>query len=463
MALRGIDVSACQSGIDLSKVDCDFVIAKTTGGTSYASPSFRAQADQALKLGRRLGAYHFAGDGSKGTAAQEAANFLKAFEPYKGKAVPILDWESDAVSWPTSWALEWLETVERATGSTPWFYCYSNAVNSHDYSKLAKYPLWIAAYYAGYQKMGWQSAPPLIGGTGNWKNAACYQYTSSGQVGYNGNLDLSIFYGTAKDWDGYVRKEKAMPSLKKFVERMDYYCRVASVGYDQYNRWDVRDGGETDCSALVIWCLNEAGFDTGEAPKLKGSNPTNGASYTGNMSAYLTARGWKRLPFKVADAKAGDILLNDAHHVAAVIKGSGALATIAQASIDERGQATGGLAGDQGDETNERPIYDYPWSCILRWTGTNDIELEEIKMTLKEIQSAIWGYKGAWKNWTGKSVKNDADANQLLNQAARTWSYRNPKCEEVDAYQILRDIRDGVVRIEDAIEGLEDKLDGALK
>lgn len=146
-----------------------------------------------------------------------------------------------------------------------------------------------------------------------------------------------------------------MGSIKKFCERMDYYCRVASVGYDQYQRWDVFDGGETDCSALVIHCLREAGYDTGAA------------SYTGNMSPELTARGFKRLPANIGDARPGDILLNDVNHVAAVISGYGWGATIAQASIDENGNIAGGQAGDQtGLETNERGIYSYPWDCILR-------------------------------------------------------------------------------------------------
>lgn len=160
-----------------------------------------------------------------------------------------------------------------------------------------------------------------------------------------------------------------MASLARFCERMDYYCRVASVGYDQWERWNVYDGGETDCSALVVSCLREAGFDTGDA------------SYTGNMSDNLTARGWARLAPDLSTCQPGDILLNDYSHVAAVISGYGWGATVAQASIDENGGIHGGQAGDQtGYETNERGMYDYPWDCILRWTGADDYESEEDDM-----------------------------------------------------------------------------------
>lgn len=150
-------------------------------------------------------------------------------------------------------------------------------------------------------------------------------------------------------------------SLSKFVEYMRMACEDWSLGYDQGGRWNIRDGGECDCSSLVIWALRQAGFDTGSA------------SYTGDMSDELTDRGWQRIPFTgVSQVRTGDILLNDVHHVCAVIAGSGSTATIAQASIDERGCATGGLPGDQtGSETNTRQVYVYRWGwdCILRYDG----------------------------------------------------------------------------------------------
>lgn len=152
-----------------------------------------------------------------------------------------------------------------------------------------------------------------------------------------------------------------MPSISKAIAAMDKACRIWSVGYDQSNRWDIRDGGETDCSALVIWALKQGGFDTG------------GATYTGNLSYNLTCRGWLRLPANLGILQPGDILLNDTHHVCMVISGHGHSAIIAQASIDERGRASGGRAGDQtGYETNERRVYSYRhgWNCILRYRDT---------------------------------------------------------------------------------------------
>lgn len=152
-----------------------------------------------------------------------------------------------------------------------------------------------------------------------------------------------------------------MASIAAFCEAMRMACEDWSLGYDQSNRWDIRDGGECDCSSLVIWALRRAGYDTG------------GATYTGNLSAELTTRGWRRLPFSVDAVRPGDILLNDQNHVCAVIAGSGRTATIAQASIDERGRISGGTSGDQGGETNTRRVYVYAygWDCILRHSGAD--------------------------------------------------------------------------------------------
>lgn len=172
-----------------------------------------------------------------------------------------------------------------------------------------------------------------------------------------------------------------MPNLSQAIAAMDKACRIWSLGYDQGNRWDIRNGGECDCSSLVIWALRQGGFATG------------GASYTGNLSANLTRHGWKRLPPDLDTLQAGDILLNDSHHVCMVVRGHGTSAIIAQASIDERGKASGGRAGDQtGGETNERRVYVYRhgWNCILRYTGAQTAP-KPSPSTGKIAEDGYWG------------------------------------------------------------------------
>lgn len=140
-----------------------------------------------------------------------------------------------------------------------------------------------------------------------------------------------------------------MADLAKAIQNMIDMCNDDSHGYDQGNRW----GPDYDCSSAIITALRDAGFDTG------------GASYTGNMSSELCARGWERLSLGV-DKEAGDILLNDANHVALYV-GDGQLAEF---SSNEFGGITGGQSGDQtGGESSVHGFYDFPWDCVLRWPG----------------------------------------------------------------------------------------------
>lgn len=148
-------------------------------------------------------------------------------------------------------------------------------------------------------------------------------------------------------------------SIKKLCDLMRYWCDEGNLGYDQSNRWDIRYGGEADCSSLVYWCLWEAGFLTRPA------NYQSVTLYTGTLSRDLLATGeWERLPVD-GNPQAGDVLLHDEKHVAVFLGDC-----MAYASIDENGNARGGKSGDQtGRETLTRSYYNYPWKAYLRYKG----------------------------------------------------------------------------------------------
>ena len=152
-------------------------------------------------------------------------------------------------------------------------------------------------------------------------------------------------------------------AVQDAVNLIKMACTEWSLGYDQWNRLDFRDGGETDCSALVILTCEQAGL-------LPGNNirKSIGATYTGNMRANFQARGWQVLPdLPVSQLQQGDVLLNDGHHTAMYV----ASGNIAYASHDEHGHIVGGASGDQtGHETLVARYYDFPWSCVLRSGGT---------------------------------------------------------------------------------------------
>ena len=206
MSMNGIDISNHQKGLDISKVPCDFVIMKATEGTTFVDKYCDGFYQQAKKLGKKLGVYHFASGKSSGTA--EADFFLKNIAGYIGEAILVLDWEGNAVNRGVGYAKEFLDRVYAKTGVRPLLYSYNNCINAYDWSSVAKadYGLWNAGYYAGYQTMGYNPIAPIKGGLGAWGSCAMYQYTSSGRLpGWSGNLDLDVFYGDAKAWDAYAK------------------------------------------------------------------------------------------------------------------------------------------------------------------------------------------------------------------------------------------------------------------
>lgn len=201
--LRAVDISSWQAGIDVAGLDCDIVIIKATGGTSYEMPYFREWAREVLGSGKKLGFYHYAMEyGSYNAPQDEARYFLDRVSQFQGLFVPILDFEADAQSLPVSWAREWLDIVAGETGAKPFFYAYASYLNSSDHSELTSYPLWMASYLNKYQGADWVDDPDNIWPTGDWPDMAMYQYTSTGDIwGYDGPLDLSVFYGDSNDWD----------------------------------------------------------------------------------------------------------------------------------------------------------------------------------------------------------------------------------------------------------------------
>ena len=206
MSLKGIDISNHQRGLDLSKIDCDFVIIKATEGKSYVDKSCDGFFQQALSLGKKLGVYHFANN-SDNTAQQEADWFIQNTRGYIGKAIPVLDWE-DNVTDNVPWALEWLQRVEQAYGCKPLIYMSESVVNRHDWSPVANanYGIWVAKYRDNLPDYNYDmSKAGNMPSIKYWSTMALWQWTSTGRLnGWNGNLDCNVFYGDAAAWDKYV-------------------------------------------------------------------------------------------------------------------------------------------------------------------------------------------------------------------------------------------------------------------
>lgn len=130
--------------------------------------------------------------------------------------------------------------------------------------------------------------------------------------------------------------------VQKMIDLWIWYCSVANLGYDQWNRWDFPEYGDTeyagecDCSSLMYHCAVEAGFNL----------PTSGTRYTGTMKRDFINAGFKWLDVsREQDMPVGAIAWKSTH------TGGWTGHKICEAYSDERGGSHSGQDGDQANET----------------------------------------------------------------------------------------------------------------
>lgn len=215
MALKGIDISKWQTGIDLSKVDCDFVIVKATEGIGYVDRKCDSFYQQAKRLGKKLGFYHFARP--RNDAVREAQYFYNNTKNYFGEAIPILDWEAENKS-DVAWAKRWLDEVYRLSGVKPLIYMSESVANAYNWSSVANadYGLWVAKYRDNNPDYNYNMANAGTRPRVKWWKFYCmWQWTSAGRLnGYSGNLDCNVFYGDGTTWDKYAGKSGTTQPVK---------------------------------------------------------------------------------------------------------------------------------------------------------------------------------------------------------------------------------------------------------
>lgn len=164
-----------------------------------------------------------------------------------------------------------------------------------------------------------------------------------------------------------------MSAIEKAAAQMEAWAVDNSHGYDQTYRWGEK--GDFDCSAAIIQAWEQAGVPV----------KSNGATYTGNMYPVFMATGFEDVTASVtlangAGLQRGDVLLNHVNHTAMYVGGG----KTAEASINEMGTTTGGTPGDQTDKEFLLRLYrNYPWDCVLRFTG-KETEIGSSEGTLKK-------------------------------------------------------------------------------
>lgn len=209
MSLKGIDISNWQAGINLSAIagQVDFIIVKATEGVGFVDKSCDAFFQEAKRLGKKLGFYHFA---RTNNAIAEADFFYNNTKNYFGQAIPILDWEVDD---SVAWVNKFVNRIHELSGVWPWVYANpwrfnQGVVNTNCGRWVAGYPYAITDINYGLNyKL--PSSYRVNGVTCAW------QFTSSCRLsGYSGNLDANVFYGDEAAWDAYcgIKHEPEQPS-----------------------------------------------------------------------------------------------------------------------------------------------------------------------------------------------------------------------------------------------------------
>lgn len=245
MTLRIIDVSSAQGLIKIAPIDCDGVIVKATGGDNYVNDCCDFVMQQCYKLNRASGFYHYAHEfGNINDPIKEADYFISNTSNYFGKSIPFLDYEvaingNSYNSEDVEWCRKWLQHVKDRTGVTPLLYISKSLISATDWTPVTNIGVagWVAQYadnnYTGWQTDPWTDNKPFAP-----FNVVLYQYTSHGRInGYNGDLDLSIFYGDRNAWNKYatvnkpVNPESIKPtSIEKSTDYLTLFAKDVIAG-----------------------------------------------------------------------------------------------------------------------------------------------------------------------------------------------------------------------------------------
>ena len=199
-ALHGIDIASWQQGISDATVNhAEVVIIKVTEGTSYVNPAARSQFDQAVRLGKKVGVYHF----YNGANPRAQAEFFAAQTARLGTPdFFVLDFEKSEHIHDTAAAYSFMRRLDELVHEPVWFYTYANPLAAYGFTEIrdAGYPLWLAGYPGGEDlSNGFSKTRTLAQGWGmygvsaKWRIAG-WQYAETGRLpGWNGSLDFNLF------------------------------------------------------------------------------------------------------------------------------------------------------------------------------------------------------------------------------------------------------------------------------
>ncbi len=205
MTLQAIDVSSNNGCIDVSRVTAPIIISKLTGGTDYYFKN--NQVLEFLKAGKLVGVYHYEDEYNIHIKIEEQAQyFYKYYKDFKGKVLPILDYEVPIndkffTIHDINRIERFMKEFKRLSGVNCVLYCSKSLIlNNYISDYLKKNNMLWFAQYADNKPTGYQSNPWTDSHNVDM-NVVGQQYTSTGYVnGVHGACDLSIFYISRDNW-----------------------------------------------------------------------------------------------------------------------------------------------------------------------------------------------------------------------------------------------------------------------
>ena len=184
---HGIDVSSHQKDINWTKVGTDsnikFVYIKATEGSTYVSPHYNVNVQQARQQGILVGSYHYLR--STSSIQSQYRSFIKTAAIATQDLIPMIDVEKRG-SWSRKQLIDSLHLlaslIERHYGVRPMIYSTMSFYNRNLSPYFNEYPLYIGRYSKKTPEITWNGRYTI------------WQYTETGQVnGISTKVDLCRF------------------------------------------------------------------------------------------------------------------------------------------------------------------------------------------------------------------------------------------------------------------------------
>lgn len=188
--IRGVDISNWQPNINyqaLKDAGVEIVIMKASESNYYRDKCLDQHYNGCKAQGMKVGFYHFFRCDKNAT--EQARFFMNCIQGKTYDVKLVLDIESNEgknKATVTAMAREFLQEVQRLTGTEPMIYTYTGFANSYLDSSLACYPVWIAHYSP------LNPNPCSLCDSNGWDG---FQFASDGVIANSGypRLDINEF------------------------------------------------------------------------------------------------------------------------------------------------------------------------------------------------------------------------------------------------------------------------------